>query len=527
MHYGSYLFLALLCIFQPIISKSNIVDGRERCDRSLRSELSDRRSYRDVRKHFSVSSPNKISTEISLIRDDRHRETSRNQERIDSILQRNTRAIEQLKTDELRSQRRSQYLKERIILDVRSPYDRTFDDAIRKVRFDRSLALLGARRSASSTERADTIESRVKRERRNRENFRSVRSRSVNDLRQSERRNRITRNRYSLERNIDLSRDESERRHNLERRLSRNTYHRRQETRQRTHVSPKLSRSLAGEQIRQIRVRNAENQVRRERRISIENRRNANKRSDTPEVLRNINSQKRERFIATLNREEMRDVVERTIRGSFTRSRSLTRSTLRNSVAANMRGRNINFIREKRELESLDGERRSETRRDQSRGLFVEIRDMQREFAGRQYGRYMVNDKALVREIRGNSEIQKPSRTLSRGVDRERVARSEWRENSPKLFREAERSATRYERRNNMWRDTNELVSRIDISRNRLNSFKNEVKYGMLNWEILFYTLQGIYLCSILVKALNKNEYSVKKNRSFGWFPVSTVMKID
>ncbi|XP_038222615.1 pre-mRNA-splicing factor CWC25-like [Zerene cesonia] len=518
MHYGSYLFLALLCIFQPIISKGNIVDGRERCDRSLCSELSDRRSYRDVRKHFSVSSPNKISTEVSLTRDDRRRKTLRNQERIDSILQRNTEAIRQLRTDELRSQRRFQYLKQRIILDVRSPYDHNFDDATRKVRFDRSLALLGARRSASSTERADTIESRVKRERRNRENFRSV-----DDLRQCER--RITRNRYSLERNIDVPRDESERRHNLERRLSRNAYHRRQETRQRTHVSPNRSRSLAGEQIREIRVRNAENQERRERRISIENRRNANKRSDTLEVLRNINSQKRERFIATLNREEMREGVERTIRGSFTRSRSLTRSNLRNSVAANMRGRNINFIREKRELESLDGER-SETRRDQSRGLYVELRDMEREFAGRQYGRYMVNDKALVREIRGNSEIQKPSRTMSRGADRERVARSELRENSPKLFREAERFASRYERRNNL-RDTNEHVSRIDISRNLLNSFKNEEKYGMLNWQIVFYTLQGIYLCSILVKALNRNDNSVKKNRSFGWFPLSTAMKSD
>ncbi|XP_045500207.1 uncharacterized protein LOC123697719 [Colias croceus] len=625
MHYGNYLFLALLCIFQPIISKGNIVDGREsRSDRSIRFELSDRRSYRDVRERFSVSSPNKLSPDHSLIRDDRRgRSSLRNLEREDTILQRNTRAIRQLKTNEIRSQRLSRY-QDRIIPDVRSINDRTFDDASRNVRFERRTALLDTRKIASSTERVDANENKLSRSRGISKN---ARSRSVYDLRQSER--RILQNRFSPERNIDISRDESERSHNVERRFSNayhrrqetrqrtndlpnrsrslgreqtreirsrnddnrvrrerrisienrrnvdkridipedrninsrrisqnrfsaernidisrdvyehshnverrssNAYHRRQETRQRTNVLPNHSRSLGREQNREMRSRNDDNLVRRERRISIENRRNVVKRIDIPEDLRNINSQRREQFTATPNREEVRDRFERTIRGRYTRSRSLTRSNLRNSVAGNMHERNINNIREKRELERLGGDRRSEARRE-SRSLSMEIRDMERDFAGRQYAR---NSKAVAREIQGISEMRKPSRTLSRlnirdvrSEDRERVSRSELRERSKILFRETERTASRHERRNNMLRDTDEYGSRLDVSRNLINSFKNEEKSGMMNWQILFYTLQGIYLCSILVKAMNKNDYSMKKSRSFGWFPLSTAMKID
>ncbi|CAG4951857.1 unnamed protein product [Colias eurytheme] len=625
MHYGNYLFLALLCIFQPIISKGNIVDGREsRTDRSIRFELSDRRSYRDVRERFSVSSPNKLSPEHSLIPDDRRRRSSlRNLERVDTILQRNTRAIRQLKTNEIRSQRLSRY-QDRIIPDVRSINDRTFDDASRNVRFERGTALLGTRKIASSTERVDTNENKLSR---NRGISKNARSRSVYDLRQSERRishnrfsserninisqdesershnierrssnayhrrqetrqrtndlpnrsrslgreqtremrsqnddnrvrrerrisienrrnvdkridipedrninsRRISQNRFSAERNIDISRDVYERSHNVERRSS-NAYHRRQETRQRTNVLPNRSQSLGREQTREMRSRNDDNLVRRERRISIENRRNVVKRIDIPEDLRNINSQRREQFTATPNREEVRDRFERTVRGRYTRSRFLTRSNLRNSVAGNMHERNINNIREKRELERLGGDRRSEARRE-SRSLSMEIRDMERDFAGRQFAR---NSKAVVREIQGISEMRKPSRTLSRlnirdarSEDRERVSRSELRERSKILFRETERTASRHERRNNILRDTDEYGSRFDVSRNLINSFKNEEKSGMMNWQILFYTLQGIYLCSILVKAMNKNDYSMKKSRSFGWFPLSTAMKID
>ncbi|CAG4951861.1 unnamed protein product [Colias eurytheme] len=522
MHYGNYLFLTLLCIFQPIISNGNIVDGREsRSDRSLRFELSDRQSYRDVRERFSVSSPNKLSPEHFLIRDDhRGRSSLRNLERVDTILQRHTRTIRHLKTNEIRSQRLSRY-QDRIIPDVRSTNDRTFDDASRNVRFERGTALLDTRKIASSTERVDVNENKLSRSRGISKN---ARSRSVNDLRQSER--RISQNRFSPERNTHISRDESERSHNVERRLSSNAYHRRQETRQRTNVLPNRSRSLGREQIREMRNRNDDNLVRRERRISIENRRNVDKHVAISEDLRDINSQKRERFSVTLNRDVAGDRFERTVRGHYTRSRSLTRSNLRNSVTENMRERNINIIRAKRELERLGGNRRRE-----SRSLSTEIRDMERDFAGRQYAR---NSKALVREIQGISEMRKPSRTLSRlnirdarSEDRERVSRSELRERSEILFRETERTASRHERRNNMLRNTDEYGSRFDVSRNLINSFKNEEKTGMMNWQILFYTLQGIYLCSILVKAMNKNDYYMKKTRSFGWFPLSTAMKID
>ncbi|XP_045500208.1 desmoplakin-like [Colias croceus] len=624
MHYGNYLFLALLCIFQPIISKGNIVDGREsRSVRSIRFELSDRRSYRDVRERFLVSSPNKLSPDHHLIRDDRRGRSSlrNNLERVDTILHRNTRAIRQLKTNEIRSQRLSRY-QDRIIPDVRSINDRTFDDASRNVRFERGTALLDTRKIASTTERVDANENKLSR---SREISKNARSRSVYDLKQSER--RISQNRFSPERNIDISRDVSERSHNVERRFS-NAYHRRQETRQKTNVLPNRPRSLGREQTREMRIRNDDNLVRKERRISIENRRNVDKRIDIPENLKNINSRRisqnrfsaernidisrdvsershnverrssnayhrrqetrqktnvlpnrsrslgreqtremrsrnddnlvrKERRISienrrnvvqridipedlrninsqrrgsTPNREEVRDRFERTVRGRYTRSRSLTRSKLRNSVAGNMHERNINNIREKRELERLGGDRRSEARRE-SRSLSMEIRDMERDFAGRQYAR---NSKAVAREIQGISEMRKPSRTLSRlnirdtrCEDRERVSRSELRERSKILFREAERTASRHERRNNMLRDTDEYGSRFEVSRNLINSFKSEEKTGMMNWQILFYTLQGIYLCSILVKAMNKNDYSMKKTRSFGWLPLSTAMKID
>ncbi|CAG4951865.1 unnamed protein product [Colias eurytheme] len=298
-------------------------------------------------------------------------------------------------------------------------------------------------------------------------NTKQTRSRSVDSLRQSERRN--TRYSGSLEDRQTVKIE----------RLRRFSTYREKETTQADYALQNRDRTRNA-----LRTRNTRNLFRTDI---------AAKSSDILEASDSANSQDTISFISL--RREVRGHIGRaqlrTFQRSYTQSRSLKQSNLPNNRQI------LSTIRENNELEYLNNLNR-ETRSVVARGTNrdIEVRDIRKEFVNKHYAR----DNKMQGHFKDTSNL-----------DKDNINRSEQRS---RMFSIEPIRAIHGHERKNMLRETSKH-SRFEASRDISNHPVNEkylLKY-LLNWTTMFYILQAIYLCNIVIQVLTQSELTDKKSK--------------
>ncbi|XP_045500750.1 uncharacterized protein LOC123698207 [Colias croceus] len=205
---------------------------------------------------------------------------------------------------------------------------------------------------------------------------------------------------------------------------------------------------------------------------------------------------------------EVRGHIERaqlgTIQRSYIQSRSLKQLNLSNNKHI------LNTIREKSESEyrkRLNRETQSVEARGTNRD--IEVRNIRKEFVNKYYAR----DNKIEGLFKDTSNLDKDT---NRSEQRSRM-----------FFREPIRALHGHEIKN-MLRETSKH-SRFEASRDTSNHPVNEkflLKY-ILNWTIMFYILQAIYLCNIVTQVLTQKELTDKKSKVLNWLSFAEKLKID
>ncbi|XP_049875792.1 trichohyalin-like [Pectinophora gossypiella] len=541
MHNWRLLLLAFLAVLQPIASftERNLVDGREQCC-NRNSLLRDTRlSYGTLRHKL----PEDRRLSRTDIREDRRYEVRND----DTVL---TRPSADRRLVEFRSERditsrlspvrvaritRAEFRRERITDTRRERVSPAREDRERRSRDTFRIAFREINRDARYRDVArDSRRTDIRQNNRNSREFSYVRmSGDNNRVDQRFDSERKARNAEELRREIRRSRE-----HSAE-------FRRIKETRETRDVLQRTRDDVARNEIsrdmqdrRDVRERMEERRARSQSRLFENNR----ERRSLERRVREIDVRR-----SALGSRSVDRVLDRRAESSMARRESRDERLRINEQFDERREREANrqsrdrTIDVRRELRQRNQEERRDARQPDNRARIVENRNVRLERAGTR--REARDDKREFRAVRGDE------RAYERRAESRRVTNSNRQTTEHIVLRETRRdirgrsvdarqrdtSTDRADYRNakNVERDLADARFRSTEYRTRENvnlvREKNQfdVQSSSMNWQYIFYTLQGIYLCGILTQILSQ-KHSDKKPRALSWLATPrSLIKVD